>query len=452
MKPVVSIILPARNEELLIKETINELVEYLKEKKLQYEIIVVINGSSDKTKKIVNALSKKNKQIVSLSSRPGYGPALRKGLEEGRGDYYVIYNVDFYDTYLLDLISADMYGKDLIIGSKLAHWAEDERSFSRRFVSRGFNFFLFLAFGFKGSDTHGIKLIRKSVVESIYPQCVTESGIFDTEFVIRAQRENFKIADFPVRVVEKRTSRFPNRIWQTPLDIWQLFVALRHGQSRHEKELFYNKISDTWESVINTTETNKRLHIVFDILLKNIPIHGKSFLEVGCGLGYFSQMASKKGAQVTGIDIGEQLVEKCRLKIKKGTFLAASANDLPFQDHSFDILLSTEVIEHVVYQEKAINEIIRVTKPGGYIVLTTPNRLFKPVFDLLSITGIRPYQGNEVWYYQKDLMAILKKYDVKILKFIGFNFIYPHPLLNFFEKFEILRGFMINTGFLLQKK
>ena len=83
-------------------------------------------------------------------------------------------------------------------------------------------------FDFKGSDTHGIKVMRRKVVDKILRKCKTTSGIMDTEFVIRAQRELYKIADFPVVVEEKRGPRFDNRLFSTPIDIANLYKALNN--------------------------------------------------------------------------------------------------------------------------------------------------------------------------------------------------------------------------------
>lgn len=449
-KQKVSIILPARNEEMLIKKTLTDLLAYLKTKTYTYEIILVINGSVDRTEEIVQNIQEKNSHILIVESDPGYGPALRKGLEVSKGKYIVIYNVDFYDTHLLDLVDVDLYGKDLIIGSKLAHWAEDQRPPLRKLVSRSFNLVLWLLFGFRGSDTHGIKVMRREVLTKIYPESKTWSGIFDTELVIRTQWAGFKIADFPVKVVEKRASRFPNRLWHTPVDIWSLYKALKM-ENAQEKQLFYNSIADRWESVINQNETEKRLRVVFDTLFAKVQFKNKKFLEVGCGLGYFSEKAAAAGAQVTGIDIGDKLVKKTQKKIPTGKFLVASADALPFQANSFDLVLCTEVVEHVVNQKKTIDELVRVAKPKGTLVITTPNKNFKFLFDFLSFIKIRPYNGNENWLSFEELENLLLSHKVTIVRKIGFNFFYPHPVFDYFEKFDFLAPLMINMGFVVKK-
>ncbi len=220
-----SIILPARNEEMLIRETLTNIVSFLKKRKISgYEILVIINGTTDSTERIVSEMSSKNIRV--FKSKPGYGLAIRKGFREAKGDYIAIFNVDFYDLNMLDLALIDLYGKDLIIGSKLTHWSEDKRPIPRRLISYFFNLYLRIAYGFLGSDTHGIKIMRQEVKKKVLPKCKTDSGIFDTEFVLRTQRFGFKISDFAVAVKEKRSPRFNQRIFQTLLDIWQLYKAL----------------------------------------------------------------------------------------------------------------------------------------------------------------------------------------------------------------------------------
>jgi len=223
-----SVILPTRNEEELIKSTILDIDNHLKRKNYPFEILVVINGCTDKTEEIVRNLSKTIRQIRVLKSKPGYGMALRKGLHEARGEFIAIFNVDYYNLNLLDLADIGMYGKDVIIGSKRTFWAEDNRPFVRKAISLFFNLYLRLAFGFKGSDTHGIKILSRAVVDTILPKCKTTSDIFCTELIIRAQREGFKIADIPVSVEEKRPSRFTftDRTLKTPLNIYRLYKAL----------------------------------------------------------------------------------------------------------------------------------------------------------------------------------------------------------------------------------
>lgn len=217
------------------------------------------------------------------------------------------------------------------------------------------------------------------------------------------------------------------------------------------RELFYDKFSEEWSKKINDSETNKRIRIIYEELLPKEYLKGKKFLEVGCGLGYFSNKASKIGANVTGIDIGPNLVEINKKKTPKGVFKVASASDLPFKDETFDVVLSTEVIEHVNNQKSALKEMCRVLKKNGILVITTPNRFFKPLFDFLSWIRIRPYHGNENWIYSWDMVKMMSRNGLKLEKERYFNFVAPNSFLDKFENIIILRHLMINYGFRFRK-
>jgi len=221
-----TIILPSRNEEKILNKTVNSITTFLKGKKFDYELLVVLNGSTDNSKEILKELIKNNSSIKVLHSKPGYGHALKKGLKNAKGNYVIVFNVDFFDLQFINMVDVDILGKDLIIGSKRSCWATDERPLSRKMVSLFFNLFLKVVYGFQGSDTHGIKIIKKKVVDTVLSKCKTTSGIFDTEFVLRSQKMGFKIADFPVDVKEIRPTRFANRLMQTPIDIYNLYQAM----------------------------------------------------------------------------------------------------------------------------------------------------------------------------------------------------------------------------------
>jgi len=225
-----SVIFPAKNEEAIIKRSILDVYKHLKRKKYRFEIIVVANGCIDKTEAVVNNLAKRYSAVRLLRSKPGYGIALKKGLKNAGGKFITIFNVDYYNLHLLDLADIGMYGKDIIIGSKRTYWAKDGRSLVRKLISLVFNLFLSVTFGFRGSDTHGKKILKREVITEILPRCKTDSDIFYTELIIKAQRAGFSIADFPVDVIEKRPTRFTfaDRVLKTPANIYFLYKSLKN--------------------------------------------------------------------------------------------------------------------------------------------------------------------------------------------------------------------------------
>jgi 2-polyprenyl-3-methyl-5-hydroxy-6-metoxy-1,4-benzoquinol methylase len=91
-----------------------------------------------------------------------------------------------------------------------------------------------------------------------------------------------------------------------------------------------------------------------------------SVLDIGCGLGEFMDMLENKGYKVCGVDM-EKNCEKCAAAVN------IEVSPLPFEDNMFDIVTSLEVIEHLCDAELYLSEIARVLKPGGILIMTTPN-------------------------------------------------------------------------------
>ncbi|MEO6903114.1 MAG: class I SAM-dependent methyltransferase [Bacteroidia bacterium] len=104
-----------------------------------------------------------------------------------------------------------------------------------------------------------------------------------------------------------------------------------------------------------------------------------TILDYGCGTGWLSNLLSKY-ARVTGIDISERAIQSATKKYNHIRFLSfdASSKELPeLQGEKFDIIVSSEVIEHVQDQKNYINNIMQLLKPNGFLVLTTPNGEWK---------------------------------------------------------------------------
>ena len=105
---------------------------------------------------------------------------------------------------------------------------------------------------------------------------------------------------------------------------------------------------------------------------------GKRVLDAACGMGYGSNHIADFAEHVTGIDIAPKVIEYDRKNYRKGNlnFLTASIEKLPFEDNSFDIVVSFETIEHVNsdIQHSFCEEVRRVLAPDGVFIVSTPDK------------------------------------------------------------------------------
>lgn len=135
-------------------------------------------------------------------------------------------------------------------------------------------------------------------------------------------------------------------------------------------------------------------------------VAGKAVLDVACGEGYGSDILAQSAASVVGVDIAEDAVSHARARYgsDKLVFVAASAAQLPFADAQFDVVVSFETIEHHDQHEAMISEIRRVLRPGGLLVISSPNKLHYSIEPGYT----NPYHVKEL--FREEFRALIGRY------------------------------------------
>lgn len=122
-------------------------------------------------------------------------------------------------------------------------------------------------------------------------------------------------------------------------------------------------------------------------------------LDVACGTGDMAVSLVERGCTVTGVDISEEMLSIARQKAPIVTFMIADAEHLPFPDASFDAVTCAFGVRNFVHLEQGLNEMLRVLKPGGQLVvleLATPDSpLVKPFYNLYT-RRIIPWLGSRI--------------------------------------------------------
>src|SRR5207244_7510793 len=105
-----------------------------------------------------------------------------------------------------------------------------------------------------------------------------------------------------------------------------------------------------------------------------VPLNGRKLLDVGCGTGGFSLLAAEAGADVWSVDESPEAVALTAARTAPERAMVATAESLPFEDASFDLIYCYSTLEHLADAGRAVGEMVRLLRPGGRLYLHSPDR------------------------------------------------------------------------------
>jgi SAM-dependent methyltransferase len=146
------------------------------------------------------------------------------------------------------------------------------------------------------------------------------------------------------------------------------------------------------------------------------PERGDSILEIGSGLGYLTEALNVAGYNAHGIDISANAVSHAKNVFHPENYSCTSIDAIINSDQ-YDLVVATEVIEHVQEPLDFLRKSLELLKPGGSMIITTPNRSFFPA-DMVWESSLPPV--HHWWFTEKSLEVAANKLNVEIL-FIDFK-------------------------------
>jgi glycosyltransferase involved in cell wall biosynthesis len=233
-----TVVMPAFNEAEILESSVKTVVEGLRARGENFELVIVENGSTDATPSIADALAASEPEVrVEHRAEADYGRALRAGLLSAQGVAVVNFDTDFFDLEFLAAAVTEVLAPDgpaIVVGSKRGEGATDDRAALRKLATAVFATVLRVGFGLHVSDTHGIKAMRRDAVEPFAAACHSGQDLFDTELILRVERAGLRTSEIPVGVTELRPARtsIMKRVPRTLLGLVKLRMALsreRHG-------------------------------------------------------------------------------------------------------------------------------------------------------------------------------------------------------------------------------
>jgi len=242
MKPLVSIIIPAFNEEPRLPKTLERVAAFLKTQTFEYEVLVVENGSHDRTLEIAQDFSKDNPTFRALHSwQSGKGRAVRLGMWEAEGQYRFMCDADLSMPIeeLPRFLPPALDAPQIVIASREAPGAVryHEPNY-RHFGGRGVNLLIRLLALPKLWDTQcGFKLFREDIAEDLFGQQTLMGWSFDVELLYIARQRGYEIIEMPIPWYFSPESKVnPIR------DGFQLFLDILTIRRNHRQGLYGKKV------------------------------------------------------------------------------------------------------------------------------------------------------------------------------------------------------------------
>jgi glycosyltransferase involved in cell wall biosynthesis len=384
-----SIILPVVNERENLRALIPRIRAVMERERLSFEIVVVDGGSSDGTLEIAREAGAR----VVRERRRGYAGALETGFAQAQGEYVLTLDADLsHDPDFAAKLWRARTHADIVIASRYTRGGVAYASFLRRFLSRTLNLAMRRLLSLPVQDiSSGFRLYRRAALADLH----LESSNFEVieEILVKAYARGYSVLEVPFTYFPRESGQSHARLIQfgwdlvrAALKLWKLRNSV--ASADYDDRAFYSVIpvQRYWQ---------RRRHRITTFWARG----ASRVLDVGCGSSLIIQSLNN----AIGMDVS---MGKLRFLSRRGIpLLRGSAFALPFKEHTFDCLISSQVIEHVPYDETLFTEMYRVLKRGGTLIVGTPDystlgwRIIEPIYGFLMPGG---YHDEHITHYTRQ--------------------------------------------------
>ena len=199
-----SAIIPVFNDRAALETAIPKSIGALSSISENFELIIAEDGSTDNSREFIQQQEQLDHRIRLLHSdeRLGRGRALNRAISDARGTIVCYYDVDLATDmrHISELVGAIRGGFDIATGSRLMPESDIRRTGLREVESRTYNFLVRIILSSSVYDHQcGFKAFNKQRILGIIPEIQSHHWFWDTELLVRCQRQGFRVKEFPVR-------------------------------------------------------------------------------------------------------------------------------------------------------------------------------------------------------------------------------------------------------------
>ncbi len=354
-----SVILPSLDEAESLRILLPELRLALERPGIGTVEIIVVTGPDDSRTADV---ARENHARVVVQSSPGYGGALVSGFRAASGEWMLTMDADLsHAPSVIDALWSRRHGADVVIASRYVPGGSADMPLGRYVLSRVLNkvFSRGLALGVRDMSS-GFRLYRAAALADL-------TGLprdFDIlqALLVRAYAEGRTVLEVPLQYKPRRYGRSHARVLRFGMAYMRTFWSLWKLRNSILCADYDARAHDSAIPLQRYWQRMRHKHVV-ELIAGEGPV-----ADIGCGS---SRIIGALPRGSVGVDV---LLRKLRYARRFGVPLVqGSGFALPFADESFSCVLCSQVIEHVPKESPILGELIRILKPGGRLVLGTPD-------------------------------------------------------------------------------
>jgi dolichol-phosphate mannosyltransferase len=392
-----TVLVPVLNERENVAELLPRLDGVLRQLGCSTEVLVVDGGSKDGTADVAKTLGVR----VLVQRSPGYGGAMREGFAAAAGRYVLTLDADLsHDPDFIAKLWRARETADIVIASRYVRAGVAYMPFHRKILSRVLNRFFAIGLALPVRDmSSGFRLYRASVLAGLE----LDGRNFDVleEILVKAYAAGWNVREIPFTYYPRDRGSSHARIFRFGLSLLRAFSRLwplRNSveSADYDERAFYSKIplQRYWQ---------RRRHRI----ITNFARGGGRVLDIGCGSSVILQSLN----DAIGLDVQQNKLRYMRRY--EVPLVRASITALPFADASFDCVVCSQVIEHIPADPAIFTEFVRALRPGGVLLLGTPDyatigwRVIEPLYGFFAPGG---YKDEHITHYTRSSLEELARH------------------------------------------
>ena len=353
----IAVVIPCLNEAPNLRILLPRVHEVVSAFHLPASVWVVDGGSSDGTPAVAAELG----AHVLRQRGSGYGGAIRTAFEDIDAGFLITLDADYsHHPAILKYLYEAREHADIVIASRYVKEGHAEMAPGRAVLSRILNEVFRRVLSLPVRDlSSGYRLYRRDVIANLAPEHETYAVL--QEILVKAYCEGFQVREIPFHYLPRKHGETHARLFRFGMDYLAVLTKmwhLRNGieSADYDSRAFHSRIplQRYWQ--------RKRYRVLLEFIGEALRV-----LDTGCG----SSQLLNGAPQIIGADVQPR---KLRFMRRPGRNLVASSTyALPFPDESFEVVISSEVIEHIEETPGLFDELARCVEPGGVLIVGTPD-------------------------------------------------------------------------------